>query len=215
MSSPGTPKKLKARSTKVPRDKEASNNDEEDEVPYEKEDENGLMEEEKVPSGDAGWKGFCTAFRNIMGRTVEEGKVPILCDTKVTETLKARKAEFKEKRMLSMQKKAEKDKGHTLPDITKKGFEMQLRKIATTGVVRLFNTIKEFRMRIGDEEEDQQRNLKKVPIRQRSKRAADTAKETFDKAWKEGPSSKKRKTTNEKKGQISLGIDIDPMAEFA
>merc|ERR1712183_372713 len=122
----------------------------------------GLAPDDAVIGSAAAWKGFCKAFASIMARSLENPKAPVLLETKVEAKLLEKKAEFKEKKMLMLQAKVLKDQGHTVPDITKKAFEMQLRKVATQGVVRLFNTVKEFQLR-GEEEIHQQRQLNKVP----------------------------------------------------
>merc|ERR1712048_193142 len=102
---------------------------------------------------------------SIMERDLKELDAPVLAQTQLEQKIKERKAEFKEKKMLSLQRKGLKDQGHTKPEITEKTFEMQLRKIATRGVVRLFNAVQEFQRR-GEENIDQ-KQISKVPVKSR------------------------------------------------
>merc|ERR1712125_247818 len=95
--------------------------------------------------------------------------------------LQEQKTELKEKKMLSLQRKELKDQGHTVPDITKKDFEMQLRKIATQGVVRLFNTVQEFQGR--NEDEVQRRQVSKLPVKKKGDKMAQQAQESFEAIW--------------------------------
>merc|ERR1712150_45470 len=82
---------------------------------------------------------------------------------------------------MGKQQAALKDQGHTIPDITRKAFEMQLRKIATQGVVRLFNTVHDFQK----ETEDSMTSLQmsKVPVQKRVKRLEQASKDTFEQLW--------------------------------
>jgi len=72
------------------------------------------------------------------------------------------------------------------------GFEMQMRKVATSGVVRLFNTVQEFHKN-GDIEIGSK--LTKVPIKQRGKRMAEASREKFQQIWEDQgqPKGKRRK----------------------
>ena len=54
----------------------------------------------------------------------------------------------KEKKALALKEKSLLDGGHTLPSFADKTFELELRRVATKGVVRLFNTIKDHAMAI-------------------------------------------------------------------
>merc|ERR1712217_347532 len=95
------------------------------------------------------------------------------------------------KKLLSAQQKALKDRGHCIPDITQKSFETQLRKVATQGVVRLFNAVRDFQQRGGDEVDSKQ--VSKVPIKQRGKRLAEALKEKFDQILQQERPKSRRK----------------------
>merc|ERR1711964_913404 len=104
---------------------------------------------------------------------------PVLVETEVEKKLLEQKAEFKEKKMLSLQRKELKDQGHAKPDVTKHGFEMELRKIATQGVVRLFNTVQEFQSKHDDEA--QRKETSKLPLKKRSPSKQSGRKEVVEK----------------------------------
>lgn len=154
---------------------------------------------------DAGWKGFCTAFISIMSRSLKDGAAPVLSETQVESKIREKKAEMKEKKLLAAQNKGVKDQGHNAPDITKNGFEIQLRKLATQGVVRLFNTVKEFQSG-GRHDDDIKKAMSKANVSRRGTKAAKVAKVAFDELW-EKHGSKKRKGGDAKTREGSVGID--------
>eukprot|EP00490_Sorites_sp_Unknown_P014507 CAMPEP_0114650502 /NCGR_PEP_ID=MMETSP0191-20121206/7712_1 /TAXON_ID=126664 /ORGANISM="Sorites sp." /LENGTH=204 /DNA_ID=CAMNT_0001864389 /DNA_START=26 /DNA_END=637 /DNA_ORIENTATION=+ len=167
-------------------------------------DEAGDDEETPATPGlgkveEAGWKGFCTAFASILSRELKNPQAPVLAETQVEEKIKQSKAEFKEKKLHAMENKVQKDKGHAAVDILEKNFEMQLRKYATQGVVRLFNAVKDYQAHAGDDKA-QQYELNKMPLRQRAKLMAESKKEKFEKSLKKAktkkdPKSKVRRKT--------------------
>merc|ERR1712151_437853 len=115
---------------------------------------------------------------------------PVLVETQLEQKIKERKAEFKEKKMLSLDRKGLKDQGHKKPEITEKTFEMQLRKIATQGVVRLFNAVQEFQRR-GDENVDSKK-LSKVPVRGRARKIQKESKDAFEEILQNGPRKRRK-----------------------
>merc|ERR1712136_536927 len=82
----------------------------------------------------------------IVSKDVEKPEAPVLCETDIVQKISEQKKEAKDKRKLALVNKIKKDMGHEKVDITKKSFEVDLRKVATKGVVRLFNTVKEFHL---------------------------------------------------------------------
>merc|ERR1719400_2461514 len=117
-----------------------------------------------------------------MSRNLKNPETPILSETPIAHNLKVKKAEFKEKKMLSLQQKALKDPGHVLPDITKKSFEAQLRQVATKGVVRLFNAVRDFQLK-GVDDTAQGPAASRLPIKKRSKQIAEDSRKKFEKFW--------------------------------
>eukprot|EP00441_Pelagodinium_beii_P012561 CAMPEP_0197682926 /NCGR_PEP_ID=MMETSP1338-20131121/97192_1 /TAXON_ID=43686 ORGANISM="Pelagodinium beii, Strain RCC1491" /NCGR_SAMPLE_ID=MMETSP1338 /ASSEMBLY_ACC=CAM_ASM_000754 /LENGTH=156 /DNA_ID=CAMNT_0043264443 /DNA_START=45 /DNA_END=512 /DNA_ORIENTATION=+ len=137
-----------------------------------------------------------------MARGLEKD-TPVLAETEVEEKLQAKKLEFKEKRLQSLENKAEKDKGHEKPDITKKNFELQLRKHATQGVVRLFNAVRDYQSH-SVTDAAAKATISSVPIKKRAKVLADTKTEKFkqslEKATKGKEAKKGKAKVSEKPG---------------
>lgn len=52
------------------------------------------------------------------------------------------KLDYKARKILSAQKKQNKERGRVIPDFTTFEYEKRLRKVATRGVVKLFNAIR-------------------------------------------------------------------------
>merc|ERR1719491_1321499 len=208
-------------------EEDAAEEGEEEELEDEEEEEE---EAEKPPQGrasreaaqedgaaggdniDSGWKGLCSAFNNIMERKLPKPEAPVLCETKVETNLRLQKEEYKEKKLLSQKEKALQDQGHVQPHLSDKEYELNLRRLATKGVVRLFNTVKDFQLRGQDEDAPRY----KMPANRRADKMAEAAKDTFDKMWsnrdsKENPRTKRRKVSTSAKGS---GDGLDTMAEF-
>ncbi|ORX58305.1 Rrp15p-domain-containing protein [Hesseltinella vesiculosa] len=85
------------------------------------------------------------AMTNILGSTLtgSDRKQPILARSKGTERkLEDEKLEYKARKMLTAEKRKLKDKGRVIPDYTGFEYEKRLRKVATRGVVKLFNAIR-------------------------------------------------------------------------
>eukprot|EP00929_Paragymnodinium_shiwhaense_P041822 TRINITY_DN21716_c0_g1_i1.p1 TRINITY_DN21716_c0_g1~~TRINITY_DN21716_c0_g1_i1.p1 ORF type:complete len:176 (+),score=77.92 TRINITY_DN21716_c0_g1_i1:74-601(+) len=150
--------------------------------------------------GKSGWKGFGAAFSSVLDRDIKENvAAPVLAETQVEKKIKEKKAEMREKKLQSLAKKAEKDKGHAKPDITQKAFELQLRKVATQGVVTLFNAVKDFQSRGQDTSFDAKAALGKTPIKERGQKMEKAAKQAFSdilekrKAGEAGGDKKKKK----------------------
>ena len=74
----------------------------------------------------------------------EETKTPILANLKSIERrLELEKREEKIRKALSKEKKTKAERGHVLPSSALMETEKRLRKIATRGVVKLFNAIRQ------------------------------------------------------------------------
>jgi len=169
-----------------------------------------------APAVDAGWKGLCRAFANILARSlVSPGALPVLCETEIEKKLGDKKREFKEKKMISLARKAEKNKGHTKVDNGKSPFDLNLRRIATQGVVSLFNAVREFQSRGLDDEDEKnlKKETKKLHIKQRSKHIADASKEKFEKLLNNASRAKRDKVRRKEEVDPMQGVDL--MDEFA
>jgi len=159
-----------------------------------------------------GWKGFCSAFASLLSRELDMPDTPILSETAASKRIEDRRAEDKERKALAQQSRVQKDKGYVAPDITKKGFEMQLRKVATEGVVRLFNAVKDFHRRGMNDMEKVE--LTKLPTKLRAKRQAEKAEGEFKSILEQGPKAKSRRTAT-KQTAGRTGADPNAMDEFA
>ena len=84
-------------------------------------------------------KGLAKAFNTILTRSEEKGSEPVL-----TEAEERKKTELKLRKQIRELRKSRKlIDGHKKVDVLKKDFERQLRRIATRGVVTLFNAVRE------------------------------------------------------------------------
>mmetsp|Transcript_30339 Transcript_30339/g.69807 ORF Transcript_30339/g.69807 Transcript_30339/m.69807 type:complete len:203 (+) Transcript_30339:65-673(+) len=153
--------------------------------------------------GQAGWKGFCTAVGSMLARTLESPQAPVLSETKVEQSLNKEKLEAKGKRAAEKAQKLSKEPGRTVPDITQKAFEADLRSLATKGVVRLFNTVQEFQSRATENATEEKLQMKGTPLDKRGKRIAQRKQDKFQEIWK-----KKAKTgTDAARPTADAGLD--------
>eukprot|EP00930_Biecheleria_cincta_P075832 TRINITY_DN63034_c0_g1_i1.p1 TRINITY_DN63034_c0_g1~~TRINITY_DN63034_c0_g1_i1.p1 ORF type:complete len:216 (-),score=69.59 TRINITY_DN63034_c0_g1_i1:65-712(-) len=163
------------------------------------------------------WKGFCSAFASIMARAIEKSDAPVLAETEIEQKLQQRKAEFKERRLSALENKAEKDKGHVLPDITQKNFEMHLRKMATQGVVRLFNAVRDYQAHSADDAAEKF-ELQKLPLNKRGKVIAESKKAKFEQSLNKAKQGRERKAKRQGKsaaGSAGAADGHDALDEFA
>ncbi|KAI9308864.1 Rrp15p-domain-containing protein [Cunninghamella echinulata] len=106
-------------------------------------DEGSTEKQDKAKKGSA--QAFSEAMTNILGSALTGGdrKQPILARSKgVERKIEDEKLEYKAKKMLSAEKKKIKNQGRIIPDYTTFEYEKRLRKVATRGVVKLFNAIR-------------------------------------------------------------------------
>ncbi|KAI8149880.1 Rrp15p-domain-containing protein [Fennellomyces sp. T-0311] len=88
---------------------------------------------------------FSEAMTKILASSLKgaDKKQPIMARSKGTERkIEDEKLEYKARKMLSAEKKAQKERGRVIPDYTTFDYEKRLRKVATRGVVKLFNAIR-------------------------------------------------------------------------
>jgi len=92
-------------------------------------------------------KGLQSAFNTIMERERQKKKgAVILSEMRIGDSEAQKKEEERKRReerdkRKQMKAKLALHKAHVMPDVLQKNFEMDLRKIATKGVVRLFNSV--------------------------------------------------------------------------
>ncbi|KAG2236631.1 hypothetical protein INT48_000186 [Thamnidium elegans] len=90
-------------------------------------------------------EAFSEAMTKILGSTLtgSDKRQPILARSKGLERkLEDEKLDYKARKIMSAEKKALKEKGRIIPDFTTFEYEKGLRKVATRGVVKLFNAIR-------------------------------------------------------------------------
>mmetsp|Transcript_50979 Transcript_50979/g.111670 ORF Transcript_50979/g.111670 Transcript_50979/m.111670 type:complete len:212 (+) Transcript_50979:67-702(+) len=108
----------------------------------------------KISTPQDSFKGLATAFLNIMSRQVNQG-APVLAEQQeVYDKLEKGKANNLVRRVKKKRSKLRLDLGHQPVDSTdpkKVQMERELKKIATRGVVRLFNTVREYQLQHLDE----------------------------------------------------------------
>ncbi|KAJ1679206.1 pre-60S ribosomal particles component, partial [Spiromyces aspiralis] len=88
---------------------------------------------------------FAGAMAEILGQGVQEekGNMPIMAKNRATEKrIEEEKLEYKAKKALAAEKRARLSKDRVIPDMTNFEYEKRLRKVATRGVVKLFNVVK-------------------------------------------------------------------------
>ncbi|KAF7720971.1 hypothetical protein EC973_005665 [Apophysomyces ossiformis] len=99
--------------------------------------------EDRAEKGSS--EAFSEAMTKILASTLKgtDKKQPILARSKGTERkIEDEKLEYKARKILSSEKKALKSKGRVIPDYTTFDYEKNLRKVATRGVVKLFNAVR-------------------------------------------------------------------------
>ncbi|KAF8819507.1 hypothetical protein IE077_000918 [Cardiosporidium cionae] len=92
-------------------------------------------------------KGFASAFRSIMERPISNvTDHPILVEQpEVARSIDEKRSEEQLKKTMILKRRETRDLPHFLPDVLKKDHERHLKRIANRGVLKLFNTLIEFR----------------------------------------------------------------------
>ncbi|KAI7904947.1 Rrp15p-domain-containing protein [Cokeromyces recurvatus] len=119
--------------------------DEEDDEEDEESEDDEMDIDGKKKTKKYTTEAFSNAMTNILASSLSgsDKKQPILARSKgVERKLEDEKLDYKARKILSAQKKALKEKGRVIPDYTTFEYEKRLRKVATRGVVKLFNAIR-------------------------------------------------------------------------
>lgn len=161
-------------------------------------------------TGEAGWKGFCTAFSTILSRETA-AKYIILSESRGKQQEDKEREKSKEEKLAAIKHKSATRGRLTAIALNQQNdleFDATLRKVATRGVVRFFNALQEHKDNDGDERDI---NISKVPLRSRAKKLAKVSEEAFMKIWERGGS-----TSNIIKNKEGAPVGhIDPKDEFA
>ncbi|CAO3635238.1 unnamed protein product [Mucor fragilis] len=125
-------------------DQDADAEDEEEDDEFD-EDEMDLQEDGVKQPKKFSTEAFSDAMTKILASTLtgSDKRQPILARSKGLERkLEDEKLDYKARKIMSAEKKALKEKGRVIPDFTTFEYEKRLRKVATRGVVKLFNAIR-------------------------------------------------------------------------
>ena len=96
---------------------------------------------------EEGIKGFAKAFSTILSRQVTDGETAVLAErSDLKKEVSDRAVEDKLRKQIRESRKAKRlNDGHVKVDVLKRQQEKTLRKIATKGVVSIFNAVREFK----------------------------------------------------------------------
>ncbi|KAH8555914.1 Rrp15p-domain-containing protein [Umbelopsis sp. PMI_123] len=128
-------------------DSDLESMDGDDEFSGAEDDGNEAMDQDEVEvkpkkgSSDS----FAVAMTKILGSNLKgsDKQQPILARSKGAERkIEDEKLEYKARKLLAAEKKALASKDRIIPDYTTMDYEKKLRKVATRGVVKLFNAIR-------------------------------------------------------------------------
>eukprot|EP00920_Eleutheroschizon_duboscqi_P027614 GHVT01067706.1.p1 GENE.GHVT01067706.1~~GHVT01067706.1.p1 ORF type:complete len:233 (-),score=26.11 GHVT01067706.1:273-971(-) len=102
----------------------------------------------ETPVPEPAFKGFASAFSTIMNRDVAGASQPILAERpEVYAEIAKDNRQATTRRQQTAEKNRMLDKIHQPPNVLKKDFERYLKRLATKGVVKLFNAVMTFRKR--------------------------------------------------------------------
>jgi len=160
-------------------------------------------------TGEAGWKGFCTAFSTILSRETS-AKYIILSESLAKKREDEERQRTKEERLAALERKSATRGRMNAGALTKENnaeFDATLRQVATKGVVRFFNALQEHK---DNNEQERDVDIRKVPLRKRATKLERVSKEAFMKIWDRGGNTKKI-VKNKGAGPVR---GPDPMDEF-
>ncbi|KAI8583379.1 hypothetical protein K450DRAFT_223348 [Umbelopsis ramanniana AG] len=128
-------------------DSDLESMDGDDEFSGAEDDGNDAMDqdEEEVRPKKGSSDSFAVAMTKILGSNLKgsDRQQPILARSKGAERkIEDEKLEYKARKLLAAEKKALASKDRIIPDYTTMDYEKKLRKVATRGVVKLFNAIR-------------------------------------------------------------------------
>ncbi|KAF9978875.1 hypothetical protein BGZ73_008876 [Actinomortierella ambigua] len=126
-------------------EEEESDADDEEEEDGDDDDLEGIQAPAKKSSKKNTEESMAEAMSKILGSTLRKADAsqPILARSRgIERKLEEEKLEAKARKALTMEKKRSMNKDRVKPDYTGMEYEKKLRKVATRGVVQLFNAIK-------------------------------------------------------------------------
>eukprot|EP00123_Amoebidium_parasiticum_P013242 comp21848_c0_seq1/m.31212 comp21848_c0_seq1/g.31212 ORF comp21848_c0_seq1/g.31212 comp21848_c0_seq1/m.31212 type:complete len:254 (-) comp21848_c0_seq1:160-921(-) len=111
-------------------------------------------------------EGLADVFKKLLssgGPVTEEAPI-LIKDRRQEKKLEEEKEIAKTKRLAAAERRQEEDKGHVIPDVSTKNYERGLSKIATSGVVKLFNAVRKQQKQLEGELESVTLEAKKEKV---------------------------------------------------
>jgi hypothetical protein len=115
-------------------------------------------------SSEEGIKGFAKAISTILRRNVDKKESAVLAErSDVIKDVKEKAVEDKLRKQLRESRRTKRTfDGHVKVDILKRQHEKNLRKVATKGVVSIFNAVRQFKE--GNLPGEGSANVEKMPM---------------------------------------------------
>ena len=119
------------------------------------------MEEEEESGGKVKADGLADMMSKILNQKVGD-KVPVLAKRKTAmmKEMEGKQGDTERLKRQRVEKRAEREKQLVVPDHTSADFERQLRKLATRGVVALFNAVAKSKKEAADKEAAEKSKMK-------------------------------------------------------
>ena len=119
------------------------------------------MEEEEEGGGKVKRDGLADMMSKILNQNIGD-KVPVLAKRKTTmmKEMEGKQGDAERLKRQRIEKRAEREKQLVVPDHTSADFERQLRKLATRGVVALFNAVAKSKKEAADKEAAEKSKMK-------------------------------------------------------
>lgn len=115
--------------------------------------------------------GFAGAMSLVLSQNIADSKTPILAKrtTQLMRTIAESKSQHKVKKVTAEERRRQKEKNVVLPNYTTLAKDRQLRKIATKGVVALFNAITKHQQSANLQVESKLKKQQQVEVKAMSK----------------------------------------------
>ncbi|KAJ1853355.1 pre-60S ribosomal particles component [Coemansia sp. RSA 1722] len=127
-----------------------------------------LIGSKKRKTADA--EEFSNILSAILDQDARDQSAPIMAKDKTRENqIKEEKLEYRARKALAAERKALKDKDRIVPTLENFDYERKLRKVATKGVIKLFNVVKAQQTELAEIEEQKTIKTDKVAEMSKSK----------------------------------------------
>ncbi|KAJ1853379.1 pre-60S ribosomal particles component [Coemansia sp. RSA 486] len=127
-----------------------------------------LIGSKKRKTADA--EEFSNILSAILDQDARDQSAPIMAKDKTRENqIKEEKLEYRARKALAAERKALKDKDRIVPTLENFDYERRLRKVATKGVIKLFNVVKAQQTELAEIQEQKTIKTDKVAEMSKSK----------------------------------------------